>query len=188
MEFEQPRYIVLLGGLEVIPRPVVDILMKGIISDFPSDAWYIDFDNNFITMGGHGLKTLIKDFTDEYLLFTINQLPSGDYPLDKIDFNKNHPLIHTYICCDTGIILANQLTIPNAFIKDGVSVLVARTSAFGIPTPLGDVYKKGITINYMRIGDALFKGIRKAALNDPANVYSAAQFVMYGDPTLHKKY
>ena len=129
--------------------------------------------SDYIEFVGHGTPTGIYSNSLEPK-FTI------DY-MDSIDLRTYNPVILSLGPCQTGVLWADSPTLSYEFLKAGAAAFVGRTTTVGYN--LGDFVED--MEGGMRIGDALFQGMRMVVLTSGCKyIYCSHHFCLYGDPTL----
>lgn len=109
LQVTQSSYIMILGGLQVIPRPVADACCDGAgeLSSIPSDAWYIDFDDDQIVDEGLSVSRLPELFQNssaviDALQTSIELHTAGGFTLNnQVKFGINDYTTPPYGVCDT---------------------------------------------------------------------------------------
>jgi hypothetical protein len=109
LQVTQSSYIMILGGKQVIPRPVADVCCDGAgeLSSIPSDAWYIDFDDDHIVDEGLSVSRLPGLFQNssaviDALQTAIELHTAGGFTLENlVKFSSNDYTTPPYGVCDT---------------------------------------------------------------------------------------
>lgn len=269
IKYTKAKYIMLLGGKLVIPRPVkllpaIDPLDTTTDIKIYSDAWYVDLDQDnivdqdisisrlpgvgynsqavvsalktaiivhnaggftmqnkktfggseypappycvsvecnkreefysllsssgYFIIAGHGAPDCIYDGTlEKYPLITLNPDGEGKTTFNYINLNNLYPVVISFLSCNTAILYDNNSTLSDAFLSDGASAFIGRTTSIGIPELLYNNFEADIE-KWGRIGDALFRAMRDTALIEDINKSHAGQVCLFGDPTLRRQF
>jgi hypothetical protein len=139
--------------------------------------------SDYITFRGHGSPYSFSS-GGRAIRFTVSAM-------DSINLHLRHPVIIAYTPCEAGLLrdastVSSEVTLATGFVGGGAAAYLARVTVLGTPPQVVEHFPADIE-GGARIGDALFRLMRQAALEDETRKANAGQISLYGDPTLRRR-
>jgi hypothetical protein len=139
--------------------------------------------SDYITFRGHG---------SPYAFFPgASTVRFSVSAMDSVNLHLRHPVIIAYTPCEAGLLrdismTSSEATLATGFLGGGAAAYLARATVLGTPPQVVERFPADIE-GGARIGDALFRLMREAALEDETLKANAGQLSLYGDPTLRRR-